>query len=666
MNQRRSFWQELKERRVVKVALAYAVVAFAVMQAATAFFPALHLPDWTTTLVAALAVLGFPIAIVLSWLFQVTPEGITRAPATSSGRPLSAGAIAVVGAVVVLAGAGGAFVFWPRPNQLDRNRVVVATFENRTGDPALEAVGSMAADWLTQGMIQASLGEVIDRTALTGESAQGKASTTPVSLARATGAGTVIGGSYYKQGDSLYIRAQLIDANTGDIISSLEPVSAPASTPVRAVEQLRTRVLSALATALSVPSTGTTGLTLRPPTYDAYRAYEEGSRAPVGAEKTMHLARAVALDSTFNLARIAQVRAYAMVSDTARADSVIAVLERVRDRLTPLERALFDRQRGFAHDDRVGTYEAAKRIAALSPSRTAALEALRLNRPREAIAEAERVYPATRAADWFEYYSWVAAAQHMLGEYKSELRTVRRSAKDHPNQVERYKAEVRALAALDRPEKALARVKEHDALPVSEIPRFLVSSALELRAHGHTTAADTVFARLLGWYDAQPAAWRAAVGNRLDLAFVYYYAGRDAQANALLDSLHTDMTASPKTFISALSATSVALRVEPRVLGALGVLAARRGDREEAERIATLLEQPPFSTASGLGRLAPGLWRGRIAARLGQKDKALSLLREIMHFALVQSGDAANAHVDPDLDSLRGWKPFDDLMRPKN
>ena len=73
-----SVWAELKRRNVVKVAVAYAIVGWLLVQIADVFFPALQLPDWTVTFVAALLILGFPVALLLSWAYELTPDGIER------------------------------------------------------------------------------------------------------------------------------------------------------------------------------------------------------------------------------------------------------------------------------------------------------------------------------------------------------------------------------------------------------------------------------------------------------------------------------------------------------------------------------------------------------------------------------------------------------------
>jgi Tol biopolymer transport system component len=73
-----TFFAELKRRKVVRVALVYAAVAFAVLQAADLVIEAVQVPEWTLAFVLVMAVLGFPIALVLAWAFEITPEGVQR------------------------------------------------------------------------------------------------------------------------------------------------------------------------------------------------------------------------------------------------------------------------------------------------------------------------------------------------------------------------------------------------------------------------------------------------------------------------------------------------------------------------------------------------------------------------------------------------------------
>src|SRR5438874_2770633 len=74
----KNFFAELKRRNVYKVAIAYAIVAWLLLQAASILFPTFEAPPWTMKVFVAVTALGFPIALVLAWAFELTPEGIKR------------------------------------------------------------------------------------------------------------------------------------------------------------------------------------------------------------------------------------------------------------------------------------------------------------------------------------------------------------------------------------------------------------------------------------------------------------------------------------------------------------------------------------------------------------------------------------------------------------
>src|SRR5260370_36762504 len=74
----KNFFAELKRRNVYKVAIAYGVVAWLLMHVASQIFPFFEIPNWAVRLVWLMLVLGFPVAIILAWAFELTPEGIKR------------------------------------------------------------------------------------------------------------------------------------------------------------------------------------------------------------------------------------------------------------------------------------------------------------------------------------------------------------------------------------------------------------------------------------------------------------------------------------------------------------------------------------------------------------------------------------------------------------
>jgi RNA polymerase sigma-70 factor (ECF subfamily) len=83
-----TFFAELKQRNVYKVAIAYAVVAWLLMQVASQIFPFFDIPNWAVRLVVLLLIIGFPVALILAWAFDLTPEGIKRAEGVGLGKSI--------------------------------------------------------------------------------------------------------------------------------------------------------------------------------------------------------------------------------------------------------------------------------------------------------------------------------------------------------------------------------------------------------------------------------------------------------------------------------------------------------------------------------------------------------------------------------------------------
>jgi hypothetical protein len=89
-----NFFAELKRRNVYKVAVAYAIVGWLLVQIATQVFPFLEIPNWVVRLVIASVAIGFPIALVIAWAFELTPEGLKRTEDVDALLATNAGAAA--------------------------------------------------------------------------------------------------------------------------------------------------------------------------------------------------------------------------------------------------------------------------------------------------------------------------------------------------------------------------------------------------------------------------------------------------------------------------------------------------------------------------------------------------------------------------------------------
>src|SRR5947209_7255852 len=139
-----NFFAELKRRNVYKVAVAYAVVAWLLMQIASQIFPFFEIPNWAVRLVVLLLVIGFPVALIIAWAFELTPEGLKRTEVADEVPKKSARSHAWI-YVVVIAGAISLGLFFlghysatskqSRSAELPAKSIAVLPFENLSRDP---------------------------------------------------------------------------------------------------------------------------------------------------------------------------------------------------------------------------------------------------------------------------------------------------------------------------------------------------------------------------------------------------------------------------------------------------------------------------------------------------------------------------------------------------
>ena len=97
----KNFFVELRRRNVYRVGVAYGVVSWLLIQIATQVFPFFEIPNWATRMVIVLLLLGFPIALVLAWAYELTPEGLQRTDEVDSKKPARRGAGRTLNVVIV-------------------------------------------------------------------------------------------------------------------------------------------------------------------------------------------------------------------------------------------------------------------------------------------------------------------------------------------------------------------------------------------------------------------------------------------------------------------------------------------------------------------------------------------------------------------------------------
>jgi tetratricopeptide (TPR) repeat protein len=609
-------------------------------------------------------------------------RGTDGAPVPASGTPPSAPrrrlvAPATIALVAVLGAVGIALASHREGrSKLDPTQVVVAAFDNRTGDTTLDLLGEMAADWVTRGLVQTELVQVADLSLRLNEGEGGPrvtgharpATAEPLdvhatgALARLVGAGLVVSGSLYRSGDSIRFEARVTDARSGKVLRAIDPVSGLLDEPRGAIERLRQRVTGSLATLLDSRLRSWANVASQPPTYEAYREFVEGVDAYnrlSSREALRHLDRAARLDSSYTMPLVIAARVHAWVNECGMTDSIGGKLSSARALAGPVERSLLDEALAYCHGNPEGVYEAARRLADALPG-TGFAEArvgryaVQINRPREALAHLELVDPAVGAVrGWFPFYVWLTMSLHMLGEHDSELAAAERGRHQYPGNLAMDRVELFALAALGRVPDVNRLLDEVVTLPAAPVRRpsaTMIETALELRAHGYPAAAHDVLERALAWLASRPADEQAGTLFRFDLAQALYAAGSWDSAYAL--------------------AVPLARRYPDSLgyQGLLGVLAARRGRRLEAER----LERRLAAVADPYAQGAPEYWRAAIAAQLGERDKAVALLAEAWAHGLVDAVRASRhmitgptLHSDLYFESLRDYPPFQELVRPK-
>jgi len=139
----KNFFTELKRRNVYKVAIAYGVVAWLRMQVASQIFPFFEIPNWAVRLVVLLLVIGFPVAVILAWAFELTPEGLKRTefadelPKKSSRNRVWLYVIVIAGAISVSLFFLGRYTSSKESEgvELPAKSIAVLPFENLSHDP---------------------------------------------------------------------------------------------------------------------------------------------------------------------------------------------------------------------------------------------------------------------------------------------------------------------------------------------------------------------------------------------------------------------------------------------------------------------------------------------------------------------------------------------------
>lgn len=330
-----SFWKELKERRVVRVALVYLAVGWGVFEASETLTAVLELPDVTPRLVFALVVLGFPLAVTLAWIYQRTPTGLERAEAYSSAGRFNLPFVGGV-SVGILAVAGLGFAFFGTDpaadpavsGSLDSDAVAVLPFRVNAPDD-LSYLGGGMMDLLSARLDGAVGPSAVDPGAVV-RAAEREAGDARA-VASALGAGLVLTGSVVGSPSSVVISAEYTDVRDGSLLASAEAAGHPDS-----LATLADRILVELLSLTSNEYTSSIAAltSTSPAALKAYLRGKETWRVGDYTASSAHFDEALAADSTFALAALWYVAAAGMGWETPAVGDKPERAWRHRDRLS--------------------------------------------------------------------------------------------------------------------------------------------------------------------------------------------------------------------------------------------------------------------------------------------------------------------------------------------
>ena len=208
------FFEEVKRRKVYQVAVAYVIAGGGIIQLASAAFPAWELPNWALRLVIVLLLIGFPIALILAWAFDITAQGIKAAPTSgASGSHLRRNVITLVAAGVVVSAAAGFFLL-PRvsAHKVDKS-IAVLPFESLSDEKENAYFADGIQDDVLTNLSKVGDLKVISRTSVMPY--RGKTSNVR-EIGKALGVGAILEGSVRRVGNRVRVNVQLINADTDE------------------------------------------------------------------------------------------------------------------------------------------------------------------------------------------------------------------------------------------------------------------------------------------------------------------------------------------------------------------------------------------------------------------------------------------------------------------
>ncbi len=666
----KNFFAELKRRNVYKVAVAYVIVGWLVMQIAATVVPALHLSDAVTSAVVLLVILGFPIALIFAWAFELTPEGLKRTEdidlsksiTRKTGRKLDFLIIAVLLLVI------GILLFQrlhpnvsPAVSSSIEKSIAVLPFENFSEDKAFAFFADGVQDEILTDLAKIADLKVISRTSVM--QYRNTATRNLPEIAQALKVAHVLEGSVQRSGNRVRVSAQLIDARN-DTHVWVEKYDRELADIFAIQSEIAQKIADQLQAKLSPKEKA---------------AIQERPTKDLAAYDLYLRAKELISESYVNpFAKEAYFKAVQVLDQTVGRDPAFLL---AHCRLAYAHDLIYFQDYDHTETRRALAETSVRAAVRLQPDsgETHLAQAIHFywgyrnyDGAREELAKAERALPNNA-----QIFLFLGLIDRRQGRWDEAIRNLERALDLDPrNQdtltdlgdtyfnLRKYGEAItmfnRALASA--PRSIYLRVAPPSIAVDAEADIAPLRAVLNtIEAEGQSSAAEVAgifFQTALR--ERNPAAAARALAN---IPSEGYFEYPHAWYEGLLAKLRQDAPAAHAAFTAARAETEKLVRAQPRYetpLSVLSLIDAELGDKEKAiqeGRTACDMLPPAKDAVSGVLLISNF---ARIYALTGEKDLALKELDTVSK--LPWGPSYGQLRLDPEWDSLRGDPRFEKIV----